>query len=160
MTLEQRRLDDVIRRMTYKHTQTGWITLVALLVVLVVFELLPTPREVLAMTRPIIYLVLFIVAVLFSTLTVEVDDTHVRAKFGVGLIRKSFGLDEIASARPVRNRWWWGWGIRLIPGGWLYNVSGLGAVELVLRSGKMFRIGTDEPRVLADFIQARLGRGI
>jgi hypothetical protein len=144
--------------MTYKHTQIGWVPLTVCLVVLIVFELLPTSRDARNITRPVLYFVLLFIAVLMSTLTVEVDDTHVRIKFGVGLIRKSFRLDEIASGQPVRNRWWWGWGIRLIPGGWLYNVSGLDAVELVLKNGKVFRIGTDEPRVLADFIQTRLAR--
>jgi plasmid stabilization system protein ParE len=45
----------------------------------------------------------------------------------------------------------YGWGIRLTPSGWMFNVSGLDAVELTLRSGKRFRIGTDDPR---DVIQA------
>jgi hypothetical protein len=40
----------------------------------------------------------------------------------------------------------------------LYDVSGLAAVELVLKNGKQFRIGTDEPLVLKDFIQAQLKR--
>jgi hypothetical protein len=60
----------------------------------------------------------------------------------------------------VKNQWWWGWGIRLIPGGWLYNVSGLDAVELKMKNGRVYRIGTDEPRKLAEFIQAKLGRTI
>ena len=34
--------------------------------------------------------------------------------------------------------------------GWLYNVSGMEAVEIALRSGKMLRIGSDEASVLAD----------
>jgi hypothetical protein len=40
-------------------------------------------------------------------LGVEVDDALIRIKFGVGLFRKSFRLDEIETCRPVRNRWWW-----------------------------------------------------
>ena len=49
-----------------------------------------------------------------------------------------------------------GWGIRLIPNGWLWNVSGLGAVELSLVNGQRFRIGTDEPEQLATAIQGAL----
>jgi hypothetical protein len=40
-------------------------------------------------------------------------------------------------------------GIRLSPGGVLWNVSGLDAVELSLDGGRRFRVGTDEPRALA-----------
>ena len=36
---------------------------------------------------------------------------------------------------------------------WLWNVSGLQAVELVLNNGKRFRIGTDEPENLVNAIQ-------
>jgi len=60
----------------------------------------------------------------------------------------------------VRNQWWWGWGIRLIPGGWLYNVSGLDAVELKMKNGRIFRIGTDEAQRLAEFIQAKRSKSV
>jgi hypothetical protein len=49
----------------------------------------------------------------------------------------------------VPNRWWYGWGIRRGPGFRLYNVSGLDAVELRLKSGEVRRIGTDDPLALA-----------
>ena len=49
----------------------------------------------------------------------------------------------------VTTHWIYGWGIRWIPGGWLWNVSGLDGVELALVSGRRFRIGTDEPEQLA-----------
>ena len=48
----------------------------------------------------------------------------------------------------MRNKWWYGWGLRWIPGGSMYNVWGFDAVELELRSGKVFRIGSDEPDAL------------
>lgn len=103
--------------------------------------------------------VLAVAAYLFSGLTVRVDHTSVAIRFGPGLIRKSFSLSDIASCGPVRNRWWYGWGIRKIPGGWLYNVSGLDAVELQMKDGRVYRIGTDEPRALADAIVQGIGHG-
>jgi hypothetical protein len=142
--------------MPYRHTQTGWVAVVICLAVMAAFYLIPTPWEARQIAQPIICFILLILAALMAALTVEVDDASVRVKFGVGLIHKSFRLDEIASCQPVRNKWWWGWGIRRIHDGWLYNVSGLNAVELVMGNGKKFRIGTDQPRRLADSIQARL----
>jgi hypothetical protein len=100
--------------------------------------------------------VLVVVAYLFSALTVRVDNTSVTARFGPGLIRKSFSLADIVSCGPVRNHWWYGWGIRKIPGGWLYNVSGLDAVELRMKNGRVYRVGTDEPKALAAAISQRL----
>ena len=59
-------------------------------------------------------------------------------------------------AQPVTNKWYYGWGIKRTPHGWLFNVSGLQAVEITLRSAKKYRIGTDEPERLADAIRANL----
>jgi hypothetical protein len=43
----------------------------------------------------------------------------------------------------------------LIPGqGWLWNVSGIDAVELTMKNGDRFRIGTDEPEKLVTAIEA------
>ena len=64
------------------------------------------------------------------------------------------GATEIVGAEPVRNEWHYGWGIRFTAFGWLFNVSGLDAVELALDSGKRVRIGTDEPRRLAEAVRA------
>lgn len=147
--------------MRYRHTQFGWVTVGACAAIILLFEWLPLParaqRELL-FAAPM--LVVAVVVALFGALTVEVDDLSVQLRFGIGLIRKSFSLADIASCRAVRNRWWWGWGIRLIPGGWLYNVSGLDAVELAMRNGKVFRIGTNEPHALKDFIQGKLNKMI
>jgi hypothetical protein len=41
----------------------------------------------------------------------------------------------------------------LTPHGWLYNVAGRGAVEITLKGGRRFRIGTDEPERLCYAIQ-------
>ena len=58
-------------------------------------------------------------------------------------------------ASPVQNKLWWGRGIHLTPGGWLYNVAGLESVEIVMRDGKRFRIGSDD----ADMLARALNRG-
>ena len=52
----------------------------------------------------------------FSSLTVEVSLDELTWYFGPGFWRKSIQRGEIASATPVRNKWWWGWGIHLTPG--------------------------------------------
>ncbi|HEY7842950.1 MAG TPA: hypothetical protein VID30_04620 [Bradyrhizobium sp.] len=40
----------------------------------------------------------------------------------------------------------------------LYNVSGLDAVELRLKSNEVRRIGTDDPQGLAEALRSRRGR--
>ena len=94
---------------------------------------------------------------LFYRLTVEIDATHLMFRFGIGLIRKRIPLAEIAAVQPVRNTWLYGWGIHRTPHGWLYNVSGWEAVEITLTSGQRLRLGTDEPRRLAQVLLAAKG---
>jgi hypothetical protein len=102
----------------------------------------------------IVVVVLIAVAIAFSSLTVEVNESELRWYFGPGFWSYRLPLPEIETATVVRNRWWYGWGIRSGPGFRLYNVSGLDAVELRLKSGDVRRIGTDDPLALADALKA------
>jgi hypothetical protein len=84
---------------------------------------------------------------------VVIWEEELEARFGPGPIRKRFKLNEIESCQVVKNHWYYGWGIRLTPHGVLYNVSGFHAVEIKLRTGKKFRIGTDVPQELEEAIR-------
>jgi len=93
--------------------------------------------------------ILFIL-ISFATLNVKIDREYLRIKFGYGIFRKGFMLEEIISARAVRNHWYYGWGIRFWwwPRMVIFNVSGFDAVEIKMKNGKTYRIGTDEPENL------------
>ncbi len=137
----------------YRHTQLGWVILgVAASVVAVARATVPEGAPVAPML-----VIAGLIALLFGTLTVEVDHEAVRLRFGVGLIRKRIALRDVRAWREVRNPWYAGWGIRVGPGGVLWNVSGLDAVELVLGDARRFRVGTDEPGALAAAIARTKG---
>ncbi|MBW2636587.1 MAG: hypothetical protein JRC86_03500 [Deltaproteobacteria bacterium] len=128
----------------YRHTQRGtWF--LALFAITIFIMVLISSFQGWRWTSAIVLVILLIIAFLFPSLTVEVGDGRIGCWFGSGLIRKKFDLAEITEVKAVRNRWYYGWGIRYTPQGWLFNISGLDAVELTFRSGKRFRIGTDEP---------------
>lgn len=97
-----------------------------------------------------------LIAALFYRLVVTVTEDAIQIRFGIGLIRKTIPLTSVVSAEPVRNRWWYGWGVRVYPKGWMFNISGLDAVELTLEKGPRFRIGTDDPVGLTGALRARL----
>jgi len=140
----------------YRHTQVGWVILgfAAAFVALVWPGL---PPEAAAAARVPLLLVVALLVFVFGTLTVEVAQDAIRLRFGVGLVRKRIPLQDVRSWREVRNPWYTGWGIRLGPGGVLWNVSGFDAVQLELGDGKRFRIGTDEPAELASAIMRAKG---
>ncbi len=96
----------------------------------------------------VVFGALVILTVLFYSLTIEVNESYITWYFGPGFWKKMILLEEIGECRSVQNPFWWGFGIRDFGVGWLYNVSGLLAVELCLNSGAKIRLGTDEPRYL------------
>jgi hypothetical protein len=102
----------------------------------------------------IMALILFILAS-FAALTTSIDENSLRVKFGYGIFSKKFPLDQIVSAQSVRNHWYYGWGVKVWfwPYMWIYNVYGLDAVEIIMRNGKIYRIGTDVPGELETVIK-------
>ena len=103
-----------------------------------------------------VVLLFILVTWLFGSLTIEVTDEELKHWFGPGFWKKSYQLQDIESATQVRNSWIFGWGIRITPHGWLYNVSGLDAIQIQLRSGRKFRIGTDDPLGVLDAISQKI----
>jgi len=146
-----------MKKTLYGRRQIGWtiivtvdLSIVGIIVLLAVTGFSWTPV--------IVAFFLGLTTFLFASLTVEVDEEFLTARFGPGLIRKTIPLRTIAAYQPVRNHWYFGWGIRKVPNGWMYNVSGLDAVELGLQDGSIFRVGTDDPQGLIEAIGRVLGR--
>ena len=146
----------------YQHTQAGTfsrITIGAIMVLLLIAAIYLGPHN----PEALIFLgvvagILLLAFLLFHSLTVEVAHGYLRIRFGIGLIRREFRVKDIGAAEQVRNRWWYGWGIRLTPHGWLFNVSGYDAVQIRLKNGRQYRIGTDEPEALLAALQAAMPR--
>ncbi len=132
---------------SYRHTQIGYVTIAALGAGVLMITYLGAGAPSTAAVP--VLLVLAIALVLFATLTTVVERGVLEVRFGPGLIRRRIKLSDIKDVHVVRNPWYCGWGIRWIGRGWLWNVSGYGAVELELRDGRRFRIGTDQPQELA-----------
>jgi hypothetical protein len=139
----------------YKHTQFGKLTVSIFLIALLLFIISEFFFD-WHFNATFVFLLILILFALFYSLTVEITDEKIHIKFGVGLIKKTIKVNDVVEVRQVRNPWYYGWGIRWFPGGWLYNVSGLDAVELVMTTGKKYRIGTDEPEKLFKAIQSIL----
>ena len=117
-----------------------------------------TPADRSGLLMSVLIEVIFLTcAILFSKLTIKIDNETLHGCFAGRLIRKKVPLAEIAACEPIRVRWWYGWGIHLTPYGWLYNVSGSDAVAITLRSGRKFALGTDDPQGLVAAIRPFIG---
>jgi hypothetical protein len=145
----------------YRHTQIAW-TLIVLVVAVVLAEIAivtfsgPQGTVSLALSGAVVA-VAAVMLVLFSTLTVVVDERAVRLWFGFGALRREVALADVRAARKVRNSWYAGWGVRVIPQGRLYNVGSRDSVELEMDTGRVVRVGTDQPDALLAAVSAALG---
>lgn len=135
-------------RNTYRHRQFGSFMVAAMAVAVVAIIALLGPGA----AHPamlIVFAALLLVAVVFSSLTVQVSASSLVFWFGPGVLRKQVPLAEVAGVEVVRSPWYWGAGWRLTPRGMLYSVSGLDAVEITRKDGSRFRLGTNQPERLA-----------
>lgn len=87
-------------------------------------------------------------ALLFLTLTVAVDAENITVWFGPGFFKKELPAIDVESCRTVKHRFWpwgfWGW-----PGkGWFFSVAGTHSVEIKMRNGVRYVIGTNRPEDL------------
>ena len=139
----------------YEHTQVGYLIIVAMAATMVLIGIVLANAGINWIAIGVL-IIIAVALVLFCSLTVVIWEEELEVRFGPGPIRKRFKLNEIESCKVVKNHWYNGWGIRLIPHGILYNVSGFYAVEIKLRTGKQYRIGTNVPQELEAAIQRSL----
>lgn len=99
----------------------------------------------------------FIIVLLFYGMTTLIDNDKIVISFGIGLIRKRVVIRDIKYAQPVQTPWYYGYGIRWIPNGWLFNVSGSDAVQINFKHHKrIITIGTRKQAVLTNEIRKRI----
>ena len=140
----------------YEHTQVGYVHVILYSAVILFMGYLTVigsePHALIGL------IVMLVVLAFFATLTVKVGDGVITVQFGVGVIRKRIQLSDVETYAKVKNPWYYGWGIRYTPRGWLYNISGFSAIELLMKNGKSCRIGTDDPEGFAQGLYEALNR--
>ncbi|WGV97869.1 hypothetical protein QF117_03115 [Vibrio sp. YMD68] len=139
--------------MQYKNTQVGiaMLIIMGLVFALLVFASYTKPDE----SIWFVFVIIGIATFLFSSLTIKIDGTQILWYFGPQFWKKSLELSDVLSVRKIKTKWYSGMGIRLTSTGWLYNVSGLSAVELKLKNGTTVSLGTNDPDNLINAIENR-----
>lgn len=90
-----------------------------------------------------------VIFALFYAMTTKVEGDKVIVTFGIGLIRKTINVSTVKNIDLVQNPFIYGWGIRMIPNGWLYNISGSDGIELQFADRKsIVRIGSKNAALL------------
>lgn len=132
----------------YKHTQIGYffLTVYGAVLLILISLFIFTDYSLLTMVGLIIML---IALGIFASMTVKISAQKMKIQLGLGAIRKHIPIKDIETYRVVTHPWYYGWGIRYTPRGWIYRVSGNSGIELQMKSGKLYQVGTDESQKLA-----------
>lgn len=126
----------------YKHTQVGYVTASTMAAIALATAFVKRDQR--GWLRTLVAGGHAMGAALFSSLTVIVEGDVLRFYFGPGFWERRIPLGDVQRVASVRTSPLHGWGIHYTPHGWLYNVSGLDAVE-VETTTETLRIGTDQP---------------
>ncbi len=135
----------------YRHTQLGTMILFAIGPVLLFLLILMFVRP--SGLAVSLFAFMAIIMIIFSSMTVIINDQAVIIHFGPGLLRFKYQLREICNCRVIDNPPMSAWGIHWVFPGWIYNVSGRQSVEITMRAGNPVLIGSDEPEKLAAAIE-------
>ena len=140
----------------YEHSQAGppaaWILLCCWWIPVVLIPARNDPGRVLPFLG--FFILLSVVYAGFLRLTVTVTRSEIFLAYTFGWPRRRIDRGRITSAVPHRIPWWYGFGIRRTPKGWMWNVWGLSTV-LVTLTDREFLIGTDDPEGLATALALR-----
>jgi hypothetical protein len=145
----------------YKKFQFGWVVVVAFIIIIVwmtfayIHQWGNNPID---KYGYILFLTIFGgILLVFYGMTIIVTDKHLKIKFGIGLYTKKVDLATISSVSVVKNPIYYGYGIRMLANGLLYNVSGKHALEIKFKKKKqVIQIGTNDWDNLKDTIEKSL----
>ncbi|WP_252371527.1 hypothetical protein [Pseudoalteromonas phenolica] len=140
----------------YKNTQFAWVIWAILLWI---SSFLVVAAQLLGFNIGVVGFagLLVLVAIAFYGLTVEVDQKKKTVSwwFGPGVGKKTLNFEEIDSVSAVRNSLRHGVGMRISNDGWVYSAAGFSAIEIALKDGMKYRIGTnDKDTLLSSFPEA------
>ena len=139
--------------MKYTEKQIGWIVIVPILGILVLLFMSYINQwgnNPISYSGLLIISLIFIISLLlFFQMKTSVNSQKIQISYGIGLIKKTIRINEIENIIIVRNKWYYGIGIRMLKNGWLYNIQGLNAIELKMKNSKsIIRIGTADGKKL------------
>lgn len=141
---------------SYKEFQFAWwiLGLIPVWLIILFFYYSDDPETNISGTLlSYISIIFVLIGILFYGMKTHVNGRKIIISFGIGLIRKTIDLESVQSVESVRNKWYYGWGIRIIPNGWMYNIAGLRAVEIKRKDqNSILRIGSKHPEVLRKVI--------
>lgn len=147
----------------YRKFQIGWLIVLifsAIIVLIIIahkYQWGNNPTD----FSELVFLLVLLGGILlqFYGITILVSDKYITIRFGIGLFNKKIKLSSIKSIDIIKYPAYCGYGIRFIPNGVLYNVSGRHAIEIRLKEKKeVIQIGTNDWENLKIEIEDRINK--
>ncbi|NIZ04527.1 hypothetical protein [Pseudoalteromonas sp. HF66] len=136
----------------YKQTEINYTLIIILLMISAFIIFSPE----LANLKLIIISINLLIAVLFFSLTIVIDEQQLRWYFGFGIISKQVELSQITDTSEYQTKWYQGIGIRMLSDGWLYNASVGKAVKITLTDGKNIYLGCKDVEALQQSLNVKV----
>jgi len=145
----------------YRKFQFGWVIVITFLIIMVwmtfayIYQWGNNPID---KRGYIIFLILFgTILSGFCGMTIIVTDKHIKIRLGIGFYTKKIDLSTVGSVAIQKYPIYYGYGIRMLQNGLLYNVSGRHAIEIKFKdSKKVILIGTNDWDNLKNIIEASI----
>lgn len=133
----------------YKKFQFGWMIVIIFLMVMVWTTLAfmhQWGKNPINIDGYIFIMILFCgLLSVFYGITIIVTNKQIKIRFGIGFYTKIIDLSDISSVNITKYPVYFGYGIRLLSNGLLYNVSGRHAIEIKLKNKKnIIQIGSND----------------
>ncbi|MCH1926518.1 helix-turn-helix domain-containing protein [Shewanella sp. C32] len=97
---------------TYKHRQWGLLAIISLaLLAVIVLIINDVVYTIPAAGLGVLFGGLTVICFIFSSMTIEVNESEISWYFGPGVFRKALPLEEVGSCMKVKNSIWMGFGI-------------------------------------------------
>lgn len=151
----------------YVRTQTGWglrgILLGAFAILLYRAKVRAGSWDAISASQefwPLVVsaIILALVVLVFTVMTVTVEDRDIEISMGLEMIRKRFPVSEIDSMNEVKIPWH-SVGFKKVSKGWLFSVAVSDGVDIILKDGKRLVVGTDDTEGLLQAIRQRMPDG-
>ena len=151
----------------YRYTQVGIVTILMILLAgaftafVIISGLDSSAGPVLKVVGLVVVGLFVLVLAAFYSFTIQIADGKLNFWFGYGVGKKSFAIDDIRSIEIVKTPWYYFWGIKSIPGGWLYSIAPGGrALVLVFMDNRVIHVGTDRPEEIKEGLDSWVGTSI
>lgn len=94
----------------------------------------------------------FVVTVVYSNMLVTVTEEFITIRIG-WVLQQQIPMAEVSGLDNHDTALLSDWGIRPLGKGWLYSIAGSTAIEIHMRDGTMFVVGTNTPEKLLNSIK-------